>query len=193
MRILQAAILVSCLTVTSAAAGVVTYTADLTGAAESPANASPGTGRAFVEANDVAHTLHVFVTFSDLLAPNTASHIHCCTAVPFTSTAAVATTTPTFPGFPDGTTSGTYDRVLDMTLASSWRAGYLAGFGGSTFAAEAALLAGLAEGKAYLNIHSQLYPGGEIRGFLVPTPEPGTWLMAGAALAGLALRKRSRR
>ena len=48
--------------------------------------------------------------------------------------------------------------------------------------AEAALLTGLAAGEAYLNIHTNVFPGGEIRGFLqVPGP------IAGAGLPGLVL------
>jgi hypothetical protein len=48
----------------------------------------------------------VNVVFSGLTTPNTAAHIHCCVASP--GTTGVATTVPTFMGFPTGTTSGTY-------------------------------------------------------------------------------------
>jgi hypothetical protein len=41
--------------------------------------------------------------------------------------------------------------------------------GGTTAGAEAALLAGLEAGQAYLNIHTTMFPGGEIRGFLAST------------------------
>jgi MYXO-CTERM domain-containing protein len=58
--------------------------------------------------------------------------------------------------------------------------------------AETALLNGIAAGEAYLNVHSSVFPGGEIRGYLQPTPEPATFLMAGAALAALAWRRRRR-
>ena len=38
-------------------------------------------------------------------------------------------------------------------------------------------MAALASNKAYLNIHTNVYPGGEIRGFLTAVPEPATWMM----------------
>jgi hypothetical protein len=53
--------------------------------------------------------------------------------------------------------------------------------------AEAALIAGIETGHTYLNIHTNVDPGGEIRGYLVPSPEPGTFLLAAIALAGLML------
>ena len=104
----------------TAQAGTITYTAVLNGANEAPPNASPGTGFATVVYDDIAHTLLVNATFQDLIGTTTAAHIHAATAVPGTGTAGVATTTPTFAGFPLGVTSGTYLNTLDLTLASSW-------------------------------------------------------------------------
>jgi hypothetical protein len=40
--------------------------------------------------------------------------------------------------------------------------------------------------KTYLNLHTQQFGGGEIRGNVPPVPEPGTALMLGLGLAGLA-------
>lgn len=177
----------------AAQAAPISYFANLSGPNEFPPNASPGTGFAQVTIDVVAHTMLVDVVFSGLLGPNIAAHIHCCTAVPFTATAGVATTTPTFTGFPSGTTSGSYNHTFDLTLASSYRAGFLATEGGgSVAAAEAVLAAGMAAGKTYLNIHSTVFTGGEIRGFLEPVPEPATMVMAGAALLGLAAIRRKK-
>ena len=178
-----------------AKAAIFTFDAFLDGASEAPPNGSPATGYGRIQFNDVAHTMLVQVNFADLLGPNIAAHLHAPTTDPFTGTAPVATVTPTFTGFPSGTTSGNYAHLFDMTLASSYRAGYLAGFGGSTAAAEAALLDAAKAGKSYLNIHSTVFTGGEIRGFLVAgVPEPGTWalMLAGFGLAGTALRSRRR-
>lgn len=174
-------------------AGPVVFVALLQGANESPPTASTGTGYAIVTFDPVSHIMRVQVTFSDLLAPNTASHIHAATAVPFTGTAGVATTTPTFTGFPAGTTSGTYDHTFDMTLSSSYNSAFITANGGTPSTAEAALFNAIMNGRAYLNIHSTLFPGGEIRGFLVPVPEPTTMLLFGTGLASVALKIRRRR
>jgi hypothetical protein len=172
---IRAVIGVAAILLTSASfahAAVISYSTILSGPNESPVNASPGTGTASAVYDDVAHTLHVQVSFTGLTGTTTASHIHAPTAVAGTGTASVATTTPTFAGFPLGVTSGTYDNTLDLTLASSYNPSYVTGNGGTTAGAEAALAAALAAGKAYLNVHSSTFSGGEIRGFLTPTPTP---------------------
>jgi hypothetical protein len=131
--------------------------------------------------------MRVQVTFSGLLGTTTASHIHSATAVPFTAAAGVATTTPTFTGFPLGVTSGTYDHTYDMTMASNYNPAYITANGGTPTSAEAALFASFNNGTAYLNIHTTVVPGGEIRGFLVPVPEPSTCALMGlgALIAGV--------
>jgi len=158
-------------------AAPIAYKAILDGPSESPANASPGTGIAEVDVDPVAHTMHVILNFSGLMGTTTASHIHAPTAVAGTGTAGVATTTPTFTGFPLTVTFGSYDHLYDMTLSTSYNPSFITANGGTTATAEAALFAAIAAGKAYLNIHSTVYPGGEIRGFLTvfdPTPTAGT-------------------
>jgi hypothetical protein len=168
--------------VCAAEAAVITYAASLSGTNENPANASPGNGLATVILDTSAHTLRVVVTFANLSGPTTASHIHCCIAPP--QNAGVATTTPTFPGFPLGVTSGSYDRVLDLTQASSWNPAFITAQGGTPAGAEAALTAGLAAGQAYLNVHSSVFPSGEIRGFL--TLSPGPAVFSGSAIPTLS-------
>jgi hypothetical protein len=133
----------------------------------------------------------VAVAFSGLEAGTTAAHIHCCIAPP--GNAGVATTVPTFANFPLGVTSGTYTNILDLTLASSWNPAFITAEGGTFAEAEAALAAGLASDMAYLNIHTDAFPNGEVRAFLVAVPEPGSIMLALAGLGGLVLVKRARR
>lgn len=175
----------------AAQAAPLTYTATLSGPAENPPNESPGTGSATVVYDPVLHTLRVSTRFSDLLAPTTAAHIHCCVEPP--GNAAPATPVPTFPGFPLGVTAGSYDRLFDLTLASSFNPAFVELAGGTLAAAEAALAAGLDAGQAYLNIHSQLFPAGEIRGFLNALPEPSSLALIGIAALGLAVGRTRRK
>jgi hypothetical protein len=147
-------------------AAPVVYVANLNGPSESPANSSSGTGLAQVTVDLAKHLLHVEATFSGLSGTTTAAHIHAPTAVPFTGVAGVATQIPTFIDFPLGVTSGTYSHAFDMRLTSTWNPSFVTANGGTAAGAEAAFLQALAEGKAYLNIHTTAFPGGEIRGFL---------------------------
>jgi hypothetical protein len=168
------------------------YEAILNGPSESPPNASPGTGFAEVDIDTTANTMRVQVVFAGLLGTTTASHIHSATATPGTGTAPVATTVPTFTGFPLGVTSGTYDHTFDMTLASSYNPSFVTANGGTPASAEAALFASIAAGTAYLNIHSTVVPGGEIRGFLQPAaPEPASLVLL--AIGGLGIIAYGRR
>ena len=170
------------------------YSVTLDGASESSPNLSPGAGSGIVNYDDLARTLFISVSFSGLTGTTTASHIHAATTVAGTSTAGVATTTPTFAGFPLGVTSGTYVNTLDLTLASSYNPAYVTANGGTPAAAEAALAGAIAAGKAYFNIHTSTFGGGEIRGFLVPVPVPEPTSLAllclGSGLVWISRRRR---
>jgi hypothetical protein len=129
-----------------------------------PHPTSSGMGTAMVTWDTATSMMTVHVVFSGLTSGDTAAHIHCCVSPG--GNAGVATTVPSFTGFPNLVTSGTYSPVLDMLSATSYNPTFVTANGGTTASAAAALLAGIQAGQAYLNIHTTMFPGGEIRGFL---------------------------
>jgi len=198
------ALIAAALSVVPAAAATIPFSAILSPANEVPPTASTGSGTAILDLDVVAHTLRVQIAFSGLVptAPagltpgTTASHIHCCLPSSFATgvNAGVATTTPTFAGFPLGVLAGTYDNTLDLLSASSYNPAFVTLAGGTVATAETTLINGLLGGLTYLNVHTTAFGGGEIRGFVVQVPEPETYalLLAGLAVIGIAMRKRRR-
>src|SRR5437879_11557933 len=113
------ALLLFVFSVQTVRASSITYDVILTGPGEFPPNASPGTGFAVVTIDSTANILNIVsVTFSGLQGPTSASHIHCCTALPGVGTAGVATQVPYFSGFPIGVNSGSYWMNFYMTQSS---------------------------------------------------------------------------
>lgn len=126
-------------TALASAALAQTYTAVLTGTAEVPPNASPATGLASLTL-DAAKLLHCHVDFSGLLGSVTASHIHA--PAPAGMNAPVR-----FPFIPPQPPSSPIDIVV-----------------GPLTPADEANLNGL---LSYVNVHTNLFPGGEIRGQII--------------------------
>lgn len=208
---LLAAVAIASLVATSAAqAATFTYNFTMNGASENLPNASPGTGTGTAVYNDVAHTLTLSASFSGLQGATTQSHFHALTATsglpdnnPPGETANAAAAAVTNVGvavgagsllnFPIGVTSGTYNQVIDMTLAGTYTGAWVTANGGTVAGAESGFFAALNAGRTYWNIHSQSFTGGEIRGFPVLVPEPATFAMAGAMMLGLIAAHRRRK
>lgn len=131
----------------SASGAASVFTATLTGAQETPPNASPATGSATVVLDASQTTITADVTFSGLTANATAAHIH---------TAPAGTPGPvTFPfsGVPIAPGGCISEQSFLITPAQ---------------------VADLQAGNMYVNVHSSTFPGGEVRGQLALAPSGTT-------------------
>lgn len=142
--------------------------ATLDGGQEVPVRVTPGTGTGYMTYDDVTNQLSWDITFSDLLAGTTASHFH-GPAAPGVNAAAVITI------------------PLDTSLGMT--SGTLVGMATLTATQETQLLSDL----WYINIHTSLYTGGEIRGQVQVVPIPAAAWLFGSGLLGLAALARRRK
>jgi hypothetical protein len=147
------------------------------------ASGATGTGSATVMIIEASDQMKLNIDFSGLSSNTTVAHIHGPTVTAGTGTAGVMTATPSFPGFPAGVKIGSYEQTFDLLATSTYRSGFITASGGTTAGARDALLAALLDGKAYLNVHSSTFTGGEIRGFFAPAEVPGPLPLLGAGAA----------
>jgi hypothetical protein len=150
----------------SAQAELLYYDAFLDGLQEVPPNASPGTGMGSIVLDDVLMQITVDESWSDLLSPATASHIH----------------GPALPGI-----------NAPIIFALSGVSGATSGsIPTQSFPITPTQLGYLQTGQLYFNVHTVAFPGGEIRGQIYEIPEPGACVLLCAGALGLAFY-RSRR
>lgn len=184
----------ACLSLTaSAQAAVIQF--NLTGTAGSglrfgnePAVLSGGTGDEFntgITFDDVSKIISISVHwgsangYSDLTGNSSNAHLHTTAnhngndgVGDFRQTGGVVVNLQTDP--------------VNFTTNTSASAGSIVGSIALTAATEAALM----DGRLYLNVHTSTNGAGEMRGFLVPVPEPATALFGITALGGVLLRRR---
>ena len=128
----------------AAFAGTVVFSAALDGASERPIPVTtPGTGDCEMAVDDITGAYSITCNYSGLLANATAAHLHGLTAGvdPLNETASPMAGANLWSY--TGGTSGSFTRTGTVSLSN---------------------LAGMMDNRSYVNIHSSLYPGGEIRG-----------------------------
>lgn len=167
----KTAIAVTFLVAGSAQAAVINFGALLTGGQETPPNASPATGSAFVLFDDITKEFVFNLSFSGLTAPITVAHVHKAPV-----------------GVPGPVEFDIAGLLVDGTGKTT---GIFAGLKVLSAAQETALMAG----ELYFNLHTSTFPGGEIRGQILPAgitvvPLPGAVLLLGSAFGGLLLTRR---
>jgi CHRD domain/PEP-CTERM motif len=151
-----------------------------------PVRISPATGLGTASYDTVTRILSVSLEWENLTAPPGAAHIHCCSGPGANSDVAIDFVPAGFPSV----VTGTFNDSFDLTDAASYGGGFLDSFGGDVDAARAAFLTGINSNRAYFNIHTPTYGGGEIRGDIQLIPEPGSVVLLGLGLAAGVLYRR---
>lgn len=134
----------------------------LDGLQEVAPNASPGTGLGTATLDDATGEMNISGSYSGLAGSVTLSHLH-------------------GPGGP-GVNSGV---IFGLTNTF----GHNGTFTGSS-TLDATQMGWVLDGLTYINLHSDLFAGGEIRGQLGALPEPTSLTLAAAGLIALLVARR---
>lgn len=137
------------------------FTISLTGSQETPSNGSAAAGGGVAVFDPLTDTITVNAFFVGLSAPATASHIHLG---------------------PSGVPGGVIVSLVPYTPAATFGS-----IVSGALAFPVANVGDLLAGNTYLNIHDSVFPGGEIRGQLIPTvvPEPSSFALLGLGLVAM--------
>ena len=149
-----------------AQAAMLQFEGFLDGLQETPPVATPGFGDVSLLLDDTTGDWLLTGSFADLIGTTTAAHIH--GPAPVGTPAGIITPLTVTLGVTDGTLSGA----------------------GTFLAAQMADLQG---GLYYVNVHTTVEIGGEIRGQLDLVPEPASFALLGVGaigLLGIAWRRR---
>ena len=190
-----------------AGAALIAYTGTLTASqvVDGGGSTSSAIGSAVVTLDDTLFTVTTDLTWSGLSGPADRSHLH---FAPIGISRSVADPNEYFfhevlddPArtvlncnldFTDCVPpTGSSTDVLQLAVDDGYGAGFALGFSTDSFAD---LVLALNRGDIYVDMHTGLYPSGEIRGQLVPVavPEPSTFALAMLGLIFIALRRRFR-
>jgi hypothetical protein len=145
-------------------ATIFVYTAALNGFEQVPQVPSPGIANVVLQLNDVNQTLSGTGTVQFLLAPPSGFHLH----------------------------NGAFgaNGVIVVDIGTSAISGNTINFSNVAVANFATVKANMDARNTYLNIHTTLFPGGEIRGQVAPVPEPATLGALGLGVAAFIRRRR---
>lgn len=155
----------------AAQAQIITLTAVLNGAQENPPVNTPATGNATVRIDLSNNSWTVDLSFGTLTAPVTVAHIH---------RAPTGANGPVIIGLDGIPLSG--GRPSWALIAPGITSFNTNGPVAAPFAFPAAELQNLLAGNTYFNVHSSAFPGGEIRGQIVPGPSAAMALLGAAGL-----------
>jgi hypothetical protein len=159
------AVLALCVVAADADAAVVTWTSSLSPLNEvPPVLDSTGSGMAHGELDTISNVLSWSLSWTGLTGQPAAAHFH--------------------GPAPVGVNAGVLVNIGNISGLNSPSVGSVV----VSEDVEAALLGGL----LYINVHTQSFPGGEIRGQVAPVPLPASaaLLLGAFGAAGLALRRR---
>lgn len=166
-----------------ASAAIQVYSFNLDGTQEVPANASPAAGSAQFTIDDSLDTITFVLTGFNLQGTFAAAHIH--------GPAMAGVNAPVVFGL-TGANADYAGPVMagPIAIANSYM----------LYGADKAAPGNLADQinaqpwMYYVNLHTSLYPGGEIRGQLAPVPEASTYAMmlGGLGLVGFMAARRRR-